>query len=108
MASRNVIRFIKALDRDGATQKLIGLISEVGGSIPFYAFGKITYTLDVELQNIREYYTIDIELVFNNALRNSRVVEARKITLDEYVGNHWRDNRELRDTYFEMLKQFER
>jgi len=107
-ANRNVIRFIEALERDGTAGKLINAFTTIGDYFPYYAQGKIIYTLNLELRNIQEYYCIDVELVFNNAWRNSRVVDARKITMDEYVGVYWRDDRELRDTYFEMLKQFER
>lgn len=108
MVSRNVIRFIEALDKDGTAQRLIDAISTIGASFPYHAQGKIIYTLNLELRNIQEYYCIDIELKFYDDFRNSRVVEARRITMDEYIGCYWSDDRELRETYFEMLKQFER
>ncbi len=108
MIEKKLIPFNDALKRDGTAGKVLDVVIDIANMIPLYATGSIIYTLNIELRNIQEYYSLDIELKFDKNLRNSRVIEARKITMDEYVGVYWRDDRELRDTYFEMLKQFER
>lgn len=106
MIEKKLIPFNDALKRDGTAGEVLDVVIDIANMIPLYATGSIIYTLNIELRNIQEYYSLDIELKFNRNLRNSRVIEARKITLDEYIGVHWRDDRELRETYFEMLKQF--
>jgi len=108
MIEKKLIPFNDALKRDGTAGEVLDVVIDIANMIPLHATGSIVYTLNIELRNIQEYYSLDIELKFDKNLRNSRVIEARKITMDEYVGVYWRDDRELRDTYFEMLKQFER
>lgn len=108
MIEKKLIPFNEALKRDGTAGEVLDVVIDIANMIPLHATGSIVYTLNIELRNIQEYYSLDIELKFDKNLRNSRVIEARKITMDEYIGVHWKDDRELRETYFEMLKQFER
>lgn len=97
-------RFYDALQRDGAAGEILGALINIANLIPLHATGSIVYTLNIELRNIREYYSLDIELKFNRDLRNSRILEARKITLDEYIGVHWRDEKDFREAYYQLLK----
>lgn len=104
MIEKKLIPFNDALKRDGTAGKVLDVVIDIANMIPLYATGSIIYTLNIELRNIQEYYSLDIELKFDKNLRNSRVIEARQITLDEYIGVHWRDEKDFREAYYQLLK----
>ncbi len=104
MIEKKLIPFNDALKRDGTAGKVLDVVIDIANMIPLYATGSIIYTLNIELRNIQEYYSLDIELKFDKNLRNSRVIEARKITMDEYIGVHWRDEKDFREAYYQLLK----
>jgi len=104
MIEKKLIPFNDALKRDGTAGEVLDVVIDIANMIPLHATGSIVYTLNIELRNIQEYYSLDIELKFDKNLRNSRVIEARQITLDEYIGVHWRDEKDFREAYYQLLK----
>jgi hypothetical protein len=96
--------FISALEKDNSVDSLREVLELMANAIPLHATGRIVYTFNFELMNIREYYSIDVELKFYEETRNSRIIQTRKLTMDEYIHCHWTDDVELRENFLKMVK----
>jgi hypothetical protein len=102
--NRNVIRFVEDLAEDDTGEELFNVLVDISNILHLYAHGSIIYNLNLELRNIGKYYSIKVELKFNHDMRHSRVVDAKKITIEEFIDLNWNDESGLRKTYYELVK----
>lgn len=106
--SKDLDIFIDALRREGFLEGFNDYLTDVSRYFFFRAYGKITYEMVLRLYHIDECYDLRIDLRFTNDCRNTRLVSARKISLDEYILLSFSDSINFRDTYMEMVKVIHR
>lgn len=100
---RSVEIFDRHLRENGTTKELINVITDTAHSLPVRASGRLTYRLAVELNKVNKYYMIEVEIVFDDMQRDTKIIKAKQLTTDEYIAIAWAEDPQLRLTVLEMI-----